>query len=270
MSEQRQAPRVLIAGNPNAGKTTLFNALTDGRVRVGNYPGITIEQRRATIALDNGQTTRQIELSDIPGTYSLLAHTGEEQIAMAALLGWQDHPKPDLAILCVDASQVTRGWYLVVQAQELGIPLIVALTMVDEAGQATPDPAALSAVSGCEVVTVSAPKGIGLDRLRAAIARALDDGPERSSPIWRWSPTPDLQQRVTTVRAALPETWQHSDAVALWALMSIADNDELEAVDDDLRTAVARAMTDAAPTAGDDAAAATDHPNDDSNGNDSD
>lgn len=124
---------VAVAGNPNAGKTTLFNALTGARAKVGNYPGITVERRVGNVRIDGVGT---VEVVDIPGTYSLLARTEEEQIALEAMLGLGGNPRPDVVVMCVDATQVVRGLYVVLQALEMGLNVVIALTMVDEAKKA--------------------------------------------------------------------------------------------------------------------------------------
>src|SRR5258706_10473084 len=97
---------VVLAGNPNSGKTTLFNALTGLRAKVGNYPGVTVERRVGPAKTPK----REIEVLDIPGCYSLVARTGEEQIAVATLAGL-DGPRPEAVIVCVDATQVARASY---------------------------------------------------------------------------------------------------------------------------------------------------------------
>jgi ferrous iron transport protein B len=236
-------PLVAVAGNPNTGKTTLFNALTGARAKVGNYPGVTVERRTATLPTARGP----VDLVDIPGCYSLLARTGEEQIALAALAGL-DERRPDVVVFCVDATQAARGSYLVLQARELGLRCVVALTLVDEAGGAAPDARALGAVLGCEVVPTVARRGIGVKDVVGAIERALAAGP--AEPQFRWTPSPSLTHAIDLVRAALPETWPKTDAIALWSLMSLDDEDELVGVPDTLRRAVASAAP--APDAVDD------------------
>ncbi|MCG8417788.1 MAG: ferrous iron transport protein B [Proteobacteria bacterium] len=234
---------VVIGGNPNTGKTTLFNALTGRRAKIGNYPGITVERRQATMKLDGAAAARgSIEVADLPGSYSLLAHTGEEQIALEAMLGLGTNRKPDVVVLCVDATQVTRGWYLVLQALEHGVRVVVALTMVDEAGDAAPDPSALGRATGCDVVSIVANRGVGLDRLREAIVRAIArPAPE---PLWKWSFSPAMTRRLDRVNSALPASWPRTDAMALWALMSIDGEDELVGIDDRLRRVVAEVSDD--------------------------
>jgi ferrous iron transport protein B len=229
-------PLVAVAGNPNTGKTTLFNALTGARAKVGNYPGVTVERRTATLPTSRGP----VELVDIPGCYSLLARTGEEQIALAALAGLGEQ-RPDVVVFCVDATQAARGSYLVLQARELGLRCVVALTLVDEAGGAAPDPKAMGLVLGCEVVPVVARHRVGLKEIVAAIERALAAGPAEAE--FRWTPSPPLARALADVRGALPAAWPKTDAIALWALMSLDDEDELVGVPDSLRKAVAGVAT---------------------------
>ena len=233
-----RAPVVALAGNPNTGKTSLFNALTGLRAKVGNYPGVTVERRTGPARTP----TREIEVLDVPGCYSLLARTGEEQIAVSAIAGIGG-PRPDVVVWCVDATQLARASYVVMQALELGVRCIVALTMVDEARHAAPDPKALASALGCEVVVVNPRHRTGIGDLGAAIDRALDA--PLAEPIWRWTPSAGLRARIDQVRAALPSSWPASDGLALWALMSVEDDDELADVPETLRAAVRAAAPDA-------------------------
>jgi ferrous iron transport protein B len=231
-------PVVAIAGNPNTGKTSLFNALTGLRGKVGNYPGVTVDRRTGTARTPR----RTVDVVDIPGCYSLLARTGEEQIAVAAIAGL-DGSRPDVVVFCVDATQVARASYLVLQALELGTRAVVALTMVDEARHAAPDPRALGDALGCEVVVVNPRHRAGIGDPLAAVDRALDAG--AAAPSWRWAPSPALRARIDAVTAAVPAGWPRGDAIALWAMQSIEADDELSGVPDSLRAAVRGAVPDA-------------------------
>lgn len=116
---------IALAGNPNAGKTTLFNYLTGARQHVSNYPGITVEQKEGCL-LHNGHGLRVV---DLPGTYSLTAYSIEELVARDFLI----NDKPDVVIDVVDASNLERNLYLSTQFLELGVPMVIALNMIDVA-----------------------------------------------------------------------------------------------------------------------------------------
>src|SRR5579862_3059822 len=120
---------VALAGNPNSGKTTLFNALTGLRQKVANYPGVTVEKKTGRCKLPNGHWANII---DLPGTYSLISRSPDEHVAMEVLRGLRKDTKaPDVVIVVVDASNLQRNLYLVSQLIELGRPLLVALNMMD-------------------------------------------------------------------------------------------------------------------------------------------
>src|SRR5262245_17167920 len=119
-----------LVGNPNTGKTTLFNALSGLSQRVGNYPGVTVETRK-------GRTTcagKAFDLVDLPGTYSLAPRSPDEMVAVDVILGRQSgEARPDVVVAIVDASNLERNLYLVTQVLELGVPVVVALNMIDVA-----------------------------------------------------------------------------------------------------------------------------------------
>src|SRR5450432_1085353 len=120
---------VALAGNPNSGKTTIFNALTGLRQKVANYPGVTVEKKTGRCRLPNGSVANII---DLPGTYSLISRSPDEQVAMEVLRGMRsDSAPPDAVIVVVDASNLQRNLYLVSQMIELGRPLVVVLNMMD-------------------------------------------------------------------------------------------------------------------------------------------
>ncbi len=116
---------VALAGNPNSGKSTIFNALTGARQHIGNYPGVTVEKKVGTFRY--GDT--DIEVVDLPGTYSLTAHSAEELVARDEILDGE----VDLVVDVVDASNLERNLYLATQFMELGVPLILAFNMSDVA-----------------------------------------------------------------------------------------------------------------------------------------
>lgn len=167
------APLVALVGNPNAGKTALFNALTGARQKVGNYPGVTVERHAGRMALDDG---RPIELVDLPGTYSLDPSSPDEQVTRDVVLGRQQGERlPDALVVVADASNLENHLRFVLQLRQLGQPMIVALNMIDMATRdgLRIDTDALSSAIGVPVVTTVAVRRRGLDELRAALAGIL-------------------------------------------------------------------------------------------------
>jgi len=165
-----RARTLALIGNPNTGKTTLFNALTGLSQQSGNYPGVTVEHKVGTLRPDDGTP---IDLVDLPGTYSLAAHSPDEMLAVDVLLGLQpDAPAIDGIVAIVDASNLRRNLYLVSQLADTGLPLVVALNMVDIARRRDIriDAAALSRELGAPVVPVCAHRREGLDDLRSALS----------------------------------------------------------------------------------------------------
>jgi ferrous iron transport protein B len=163
---------IALAGNPNSGKTTLFNALTGLRQKVANYPGVTVEKKTGKCKLPDG---RHISIIDLPGTYSLISRSPDEQVAMEVLRGLRPGtPAPDAVIVVVDASNLQRNLYLVSQLIELGRPLVVALNMMDIAARRGLDisPELLTKELGVPVIPIVGHKHEGIDHLKAAIAKA--------------------------------------------------------------------------------------------------
>jgi ferrous iron transport protein B len=234
-------PQVLVAGNPNAGKTTLFNQLAGTRARTGNYPGVTVDRRSATIRLGE----RSVELVDVPGTYSLTASSPEERIAVDAILGEKDG---DQKVVCVvtDATALARGLYLALQVLECGFPTVLALNMMDEVPERGLhiDTEGLSAALGCPVVPIVAREREGLDELRKALGEVIDGEPP-PLPELDWGPAVDgAVARVSDAFATVSDP-RRREAWARWALMSDREGTELERPETvrDARRA-ARAATD--------------------------
>lgn len=184
--------RIAIAGNPNSGKTTLFNALTGLRQKVANYPGVTVEKREGEIAGLN------ITLLDLPGTYSLTARSPDEQIARDVIQGrLEGVPRPDGILIVVDAANLERNLYLATQILDFGWPVVIACTMSDLAAEngLQIDYARLSMELGVPVVPVVASKGVGLDDLRHALTRMTKHA-ERARP---WPLEPAFEEAVEHV-----------------------------------------------------------------------
>ncbi|MEA3362811.1 MAG: ferrous iron transport protein B [Thermodesulfobacteriota bacterium] len=162
---------IALAGNPNSGKTTLFNAITGSRQHVGNYPGITVERKEGTINLKDVK----VKLIDLPGTYSLSAYSDEELVARNFLV----NEKPDIVVDIVDATMLERHLYLAIQFFEIGIPVVLALNMMDDAKKQglIIDTEKLSKLLNCPVVETVARSGRGKGHLiRTAVQHARDHG----------------------------------------------------------------------------------------------
>jgi len=175
MSSQRAAalPRLALVGNPNCGKTALFNLLTGARQKVANYAGVTVERKAGLATLPDG---RPVQVVDLPGTYSLTPATPDEQVTLDVIEGRRaDEPLPDLIVAVVDATNLRMNLRLVLELQRRGRPLLVALNMADVAraqGLAI-DVAALAAELGCPVVETVAIRREGHAQLLAQLGSAL-------------------------------------------------------------------------------------------------
>ena len=164
---------VALLGNPNTGKSTLFSAIAGIPTRIGNYPGVTVEEKVGTF-LHRGHT---IELIDLPGTYSLNAKSPDEQVAVDVLHGNIDGTKqPDCIVVVVDATNLSRNLYLVSQALAVGQPVLVALTLCDDAESKGIhiDRKKLSEFLGCPVLRLVAPRRDGIDQLADALIESSD------------------------------------------------------------------------------------------------
>ncbi len=170
---------IALAGNPNAGKTTLFNVLTGLRQKVANYPGVTVERKEGTWLLGEGIPAARV--IDLPGLYSLDAASIDEKIARDVITGRiAGQPAPDVIICVVDATNLDRNLYLVAQLLEYGRPIVIALTMVDVAAKRNLqiDVHELSSSLGVPVVPVTASKAFGIDDLaNAAVSAATAPAP---------------------------------------------------------------------------------------------
>ncbi len=166
--------RVALVGNPNTGKTTLFNRLTGSRQKIGNYPGVTVEKKLGTWETGGYSIT----LVDLPGAYSLAATSPDERVAFDFLTGHlAGEQKPDAVVCVVDASNLVRNLFLASQVADLGLPLVIALNMSDAADRAgiRIDTALLSRRLGVPVVRTVATRGEGIEALGKAVLHAAHD-----------------------------------------------------------------------------------------------
>ncbi len=190
---------VAILGNPNSGKSTLFNRLTGMRAKVGNYAGVTVEKKTGRCTLPSGE---KIEVLDLPGTYSLHPGSPDEMIVRDVLFGLStDTPSPDLVVFVVDATQLDRQLFLALQLISVGRPVVLALNMIDAARAEgiTIDEQALEHRLGVPVVSISASKGIGIGNLR----RLMDRDVAPSTRSFRQRPAP-VQRVLDSLSARLP------------------------------------------------------------------
>lgn len=192
------SPRlVALAGNPNVGKTTLFNRLTGMRARVGNYPGVTVEKKTGWLRGDGVP----VEIVDVPGTYSLDPKSLDEEVAYRVLVGRiAGARRPDVVVCIVDATNLERNLYLASQVIDLGIPTIIVLNMVDQASARgiDVDAAKLSAELGVPVFPTVAARGRGIDDLERALRGPLPPPPQR-----RWQLDERVAARLDRIASAL-------------------------------------------------------------------
>jgi ferrous iron transport protein B len=193
---------VALVGNPNTGKSSLFNALSGLNQHVGNYPGVTVDLKKGSFPFDG----LRFELIDLPGTYSLAARSPDEMVAVDLLLGRRpEEPQPDLILSVVDASNLDRHLYLTTQVMELGRPMILVVNMIDLAeGQGVKiNLENLATETGMPVVALQANRGLGLDELRTAIRSAI-----QTSQIPTPAPLPDaLEAEVHGLHSELNGDW---------------------------------------------------------------
>ncbi len=179
---EEKAITVALAGNPNSGKTTVFNALTKLRQKVGNYSGVTVEKKVGRIIYED---KREIDVLDLPGTYSLDVRSPDEKVARDVLLGnMKDTTRPDIVVCVVDATNLERNLYLFSQIQDLGLPVIIFLNMMDELEQQGKkiDVKRLSEVLHAPVVAGIANHGKGIEQLKELISVGVAPVDRR---LWR-------------------------------------------------------------------------------------
>ncbi len=211
-----RTPLIALAGQPNVGKTTVFNALTGMNQHVGNWPGKTVEQKRGLWTCEGQEYT----LVDLPGTYSLTANSEEERIAREFIL----NEKPDVVVAVVDAANLERSLYLVAELLLLPVPVMVALNMMDvaEGEGLRVAPHVLEAALGVPVVPMAAGRGRGIEALRATVARMvrgeLPYAPQR--PIILPPHAGVLDETMRLIEAYLPP-----NLPLTWAALKVLEGD---------------------------------------------
>src|SRR6185312_6462835 len=191
---------IALAGNPNSGKTTIFNALTGLRQKVANYPGVTVEKKVGRCKLAGGPGGKWCSIIDLPGTYSLISRSPDEQVAMEVLRGLRsDVTPPGVVVVVVDASNLQRNLYLVSQLIELGRPLVVALNMMDVAQRRGIGVSAdkLRQELGVPVIPVVGYKRQGIAELKQAILDA------KVAPLPNWALPDAMKEELLMVGGGL-------------------------------------------------------------------
>lgn len=211
---------VAVAGNPNTGKSTLINAVSGARLYVGNWPGVTVEKKSASFEFQG----RKITLIDLPGVYSLSPYTQEEVIARDYLV----REKPDVIINLVDATNLERNLYLTLQLLELGIPLVMALNMHDEASRKgfRIDEEKMASILGCAVIPTVATKSEGIGRLMQTAVEYADHSEEHCPEITSFGE--DIEKAVALVTEHLKEEPEimASHLPLRWLTIKIIEGDE--------------------------------------------
>lgn len=207
---------VALAGNPNAGKTTVFNAITGARQHVGNYPGVTVEKKEGVRRV-NGTVMHVV---DLPGTYSLTAYSLEEVVARNFVI----NERPDVVVDIVDASNLERNLYLTLQFIELGVPVVVALNMVDvaRARGRTINVELLSELLGVPVVPLVASRGEGIDQL---IEVTLTVAREHRTPTRQVRYGRELEEHIAEIAALVEAAGGVGDLPGRWVAIKLLEDD---------------------------------------------
>ena len=212
------AIKIALAGNPNCGKTTMFNALTGANQYVGNWPGVTVEKKEGKLKGKRGKG-EEIIVTDLPGIYSLSPYTLEEVVSRDYIL----KENPDVIIDLVDATNIERNLYLTTQLIETGVPVIIALNMADllEKRGIKIDTKRLSMMLDCPIVETSALKGEGLDKL---IDEAVKTAKKSSVDLPKEIFTKEMETAITTVKDILPSSV--TEDKKRWYAVKFLENDE--------------------------------------------
>lgn len=212
------AIKIALAGNPNCGKTTMFNALTGANQYVGNWPGVTVEKKEGKLKGKRGKG-EEIIVTDLPGIYSLSPYTLEEVVSRDYVL----KENPDVIIDLVDATNIERNLYLTTQLIETGVPVVIALNMADllEKRGIKIDTKRLSMLLDCPIIETSALKGEGLDKL---IDEAVTVAKKSSVDLPKDIFSKEMEEAVAEVKTVLPDSI--TDDKKRWYAVKFLENDE--------------------------------------------
>ena len=216
----KKLPKIALIGNPNAGKSSLFNSITGLRQKTGNFPGVTMDMLIGKWHLDNGGDA---EILDLPGIYSIYPKSVDEQVVINILANPKHPDYPDLAIVVVDASNIKRNLLLFSQVRDLGIPTVLALNMIDVAENQgiVINSVKLARELNVEVAEVNAKKGIGLNGLRLAVNKTLESGYNSNDSL----PMEYSQELVAEIKQ------KYGDTDDYHALLWLSEHDNLQQFD---------------------------------------
>lgn len=208
--------KIGLAGNPNCGKTTMFNELTGSSQYVGNWPGVTVEKKAGKL-----KGNKDVEIVDLPGIYSLSPYTLEEVVTRNFMI----NDKPDAVINIVDASNIERNLYLTTQILELGIPTVIALNMMDvvEKNGDKIDIDKLSKTLGCPVVETSALKGTGVS---ADAKKAIEIAKSKSKPDFKVSFSKEAKSAFQEIEKIITKSIPHEGIESSWLAIKLFERDE--------------------------------------------
>ncbi|SFD13563.1 ferrous iron transport protein B [Clostridium uliginosum] len=208
--------KIGLAGNPNCGKTTMFNELTGSSQYVGNWPGVTVEKKGGKL-----KGNKDVEIVDLPGIYSLSPYTLEEVVTRDFML----NDKPDAVINIVDASNIERNLYLTTQILELGIPTVVALNMMDIVNKNGDkiDVAKLSKLLGCPVVETSAIKGNGI---KEAAEKAIQVAKIKKKVDFKLSVSDECKKVIEGIEEIITKSIPHDGMETRWLAIKLFERDE--------------------------------------------
>ena len=212
---------VAVSGQPNCGKSTMFNALTGSTARVGNYPGITVDRTEGYYTNDGVS----VHLVDLPGTYSLTSYSMEEVVARNVIVD----EKPDVVINMLDATSLERSLYLAVQFMEIGVPVVLGLNMMDEVKKKgiRIDAQKLSKLIGVPVIECVARRGVGKDELMAAVQQVADKAKGKWTPV-NISYGHDLDPAIDEMSALIKENEFMTDRYdPHWLAVKYLEEDEI-------------------------------------------
>jgi small GTP-binding protein len=209
---------IALAGNPNSGKTTVFNNLTGARQHVGNWPGVTVEKKEGNCNIRG----YSIKVVDLPGVYSLTAYSPDEVIARNFIID----EKPDVVVDIVDASNLERNLYLAVQIMEMGAPLIIALNMMDEAESRRYkiDIEAVSKEMGVSVIPMVANRNRGTDELLDEIIKVSENKTEARGVRIEYGR--EVESEISRLEEAISESPLASRYPPKWLAVKLIEGDE--------------------------------------------